>query len=95
LKKPIDVRQTPKKISAMQQLGVPYPVGYANQAVNDLEKQALEIVADLEKEEMIQQILEVEGVSDLTHSQMVALIAYLQRIGTDIKALPVNLHPEH
>jgi cbb3-type cytochrome oxidase cytochrome c subunit len=37
----------------------------------------------------------MEGVSNLEYSQIVALIAYLQRIGTDIKKMPVESHPEH
>jgi cytochrome c oxidase cbb3-type subunit I/II len=82
-------------INAMQTMNVPYEVGYANRANEDLEKQAKEIAADLKKDPMVTQIMEMEGVSNLEYSQIVALIAYLQRIGTDIKKMPIESHPEH
>jgi cytochrome c oxidase cbb3-type subunit I/II len=72
----IDVASTPVKISAMRSLGVPYPPGYENQATNDLWKQANEIALDLQK----------SGIPIESNKQMIALIAYLQRLGTDIKA---------
>jgi len=79
----------------MQTMGVPYPAGYHNQANADLEKQALAISADLVKEKEIKQIMEFEGVKDLTYTKMVAIIAYLQRIGTDIKTVPASAKPVH
>jgi cbb3-type cytochrome oxidase cytochrome c subunit len=39
--------------------------------------------------------MEFEGVKDLTYTKMVAMIAYLQRIGTDIKTVPANAKPVH
>jgi cytochrome c oxidase cbb3-type subunit I/II len=91
----IDIMRTPKMIKAMQTMGVPYPSGYHNQANADLEKQALAISADLVKEKEIKQIMEFEGVKDLTYTKMVAIIAYLQRIGTDIKTVPASAKPVH
>jgi cytochrome c oxidase cbb3-type subunit I/II len=91
----IDIMRTPKMIKAMQTLGVPYEKGYHNQANQDLEKQAKEITADLMKSDLVKQTMELEGVKDLTYTKMVALIAYLQRIGTDIKAAPVGSVPTH
>ena len=91
----IDIMRTPKMIRAMQTLGVPYPAGYHNQANADLEKQAKAISADLIKEKEIKQIMEFEGVKDLTYTKMVAMIAYLQRIGTDIKTVPASAKPVH
>jgi cytochrome c oxidase cbb3-type subunit I/II len=82
-------------IKGMQTLGVPYENGYHNRANGDLEIQAKAIAADLVKEKEIQQIMEFEGVKDLTYTKMVALIAYLQRIGTDIKAVPADAKPIH
>jgi cytochrome c oxidase cbb3-type subunit I/II len=73
--KTVNVETTPKKIKAMRTLGVPYPEGYEDQAVADMQKQAAEYAARLKK----------EGVEVLPESEMVALIAYLQRLGTDIK----------
>lgn len=65
----------PNKIEAMQTLGVPYPEGYAGHAVADAERQAAEIVADLG----------TQGVKVVPEKEIIALIAYLQRVGTDIK----------
>jgi cytochrome c oxidase cbb3-type subunit I/II len=73
----IDKASTPDKINAMRTLGVPYEEGYEEVAIRDLEKQASEIATKLEAEE--QDIGEVDP--DL---EIIALIAYLQRLGTDI-----------
>ena len=59
----------------MRILGVPYAEGYENQAVADMQKQANAIAADLK----------AEGIEVIPETEMVALIAYLQRLGTDIK----------
>jgi cytochrome c oxidase cbb3-type subunit I/II len=72
----VDTSVTPTKIRAMQSLGVPYPDGYDQIAVADYEKQASAIMANLGD----------AGITVESNSQMVALIAYLQRLGTDIKA---------
>ncbi|MEM9258799.1 MAG: cbb3-type cytochrome c oxidase subunit II, partial [Bacteroidota bacterium] len=63
-------------------LGTPYPEGYDEKAMADLEAQAREIAADLRE----------NGVEDpeLEQREIVALIAYLQRLGTDIKAEPAT-----
>ena len=58
-------------------LNTPYPKGYADRAVADLKNQALKIA-----NEMREQGIEQEGLED---KEIVALIAYLQRLGTDIK----------
>ncbi|MBA4303359.1 MAG: cytochrome C oxidase Cbb3 [Sphingobacteriaceae bacterium] len=71
----IDVSLTPKMINAMRTLGVPYEKGYEDKANADLEKQAATVVANLKK----------DGITVGDKSEMVALIAYLQRLGTDIK----------
>ena len=70
----LDVSSTPAKIEAMQTLGVPYPEGYADKAIADLEKQAKEIADDLNAGD-------IETSSD---KEIIALIAYLQRLGSDI-----------
>jgi cytochrome c oxidase cbb3-type subunit I/II len=71
----LDIEDTPAKIKAMQSMGVPYPEGYAEKANEDLMKQAKGISADLAK----------EGIEVKPEKEIVALIAYLQRLGTDIK----------
>ncbi|NGF56290.1 cytochrome-c oxidase, cbb3-type subunit I [Parapusillimonas sp. SGNA-6] len=66
------------KMNAMRILGVPYTNEQIESAVADAEKQAAEITKDLEANQ-------VQVQSD---REIVALIAYLQRLGTDIKAEP-------
>jgi cytochrome c oxidase cbb3-type subunit I/II len=73
----LDTSNTAKKIRVMQQLGVPYPEGYDRQANADLVKQAQGIAADLK-------IADINAKSD---KEIIALIAYLQRLGTDIKGV--------
>ncbi|WP_107037687.1 cytochrome-c oxidase, cbb3-type subunit I [Brumimicrobium mesophilum] len=77
-----------KKIKVLQGLGVPYPKGFEKQAKTDLEKQALgiaeNIVQDLSKKES------TTTASDIANKELIALIAYLQRLGTDIKAVPAT-----
>ena len=72
----LDTASTPAKIRAMQTLGVPYPAGYDAVANKDLRAQANTIKENLAKEKIM-----VNG-----DEEIIGLIAYLQRIGTDIKA---------
>jgi len=74
----LDTASTAAKIRAMQTLGVPYATGYDQQANADLMVQANKIKADLKKDK-----LDAPATSEI-----VALIAYLQRVGIDIKAEP-------
>lgn len=71
----LDIDITPAKIRAMQKMGVPYPEGYDKIANQDLMKQADEITASLAKDN-------IKAQSD---KEIIALIAYLQRLGKDIK----------
>jgi cytochrome c oxidase cbb3-type subunit I/II len=73
--KDIDKASTPTKIAAMQTLGVPYAAGFAEASIADLESQAKQIAASLKE----------QGFEVSSDKQIVALIAYLQRLGTDIK----------
>lgn len=66
-----------KKINAMITLGVPYPEDYASQAKTDLEKQAAGISATLEQ----------AGIECESDKEIIALIAYLHRLGADISNL--------
>ncbi|QEC79561.1 cytochrome-c oxidase, cbb3-type subunit I [Mucilaginibacter ginsenosidivorax] len=72
----LDTTSTRAKINAMRKLGVPYPAGYENIANQDLEKQ--------EKE--IRDNLYADHIKVKSNKEIIALIAYLQRLGTDIKA---------
>jgi cytochrome c oxidase cbb3-type subunit I/II len=71
----------PSHLAALRRIGVPYPAGYENgPAQKDLQAQADKIVADLK-------LGSVKADSD---KEIIALIAYLQRLGTDIKTTPVT-----
>jgi cytochrome c oxidase cbb3-type subunit I/II len=72
----LDTSNTAKKIRVMQQLGVPYPEGYDAIAGTELMEQA----------EEIRNGLSAEGIKTPADKEIIALIAYLQRLGTDIKA---------
>ncbi len=70
----LDTATTPLKINAMRTLGVPYAVDFADKANADLMTQAKVIAADLKK----------DGIEVAPNKEIIALIAYLQRLGTDI-----------
>lgn len=72
----LNTTTTAAKINAMRSLGVPYPEGYENIANDDLVKQAEEIATDLQN----------AGAPAEPDKEIIALIAYLQRLGKDIKA---------
>ncbi len=74
----LDVSNTAAKITALRRIGVPYPDGFEETAVKNLEAQAKEIALDLQK----------SGAAIDADKELVALIAYLQRLGKDIKAVP-------
>ena len=91
----LDLSDIEKKISAMQTLGVPYPKGYEKKAKADAEKQALEIaesiVTDIANSlpKDIQKTYNRKAETEkMKTKEIIALIAYLQRLGTDIKAKP-------
>jgi cytochrome c oxidase cbb3-type subunit I/II len=70
----LDVSTLKAKISAMRKLGVPYQEGYEEIAQEELEYQAMEIADDIA----------ANGVEVSPDREVIALIAYLQRLGTDI-----------
>jgi cytochrome c oxidase cbb3-type subunit I/II len=72
--KDLDIATTNSKIHAMRNLGVPYPKGYEAKANDDLLKQAKEITKDLKANDI--------EISE--KKEIIAMIAYLQRMGTDI-----------
>ena len=74
LENDLDIASTPSKIKAMITLGVPYPKGYENKATDDLMKQANQIAEGLANEK----------IKTPATKEIVALIAYLQRLGKDI-----------
>jgi cytochrome c oxidase cbb3-type subunit I/II len=73
-RKEIDMNSIAPRIRAMQKLGVPYPDGYALKAAEDVKKQGEEIAANLKE----------AGIETSGTKEIIALIAYIQRLGTDI-----------
>jgi cytochrome c oxidase cbb3-type subunit I/II len=71
----IDKNLTAGKISALRTIGVPYADGYEEIANAELDAQAKRIADNLS----------LEGLETTPDAEIVALIAYLQRLGTDIK----------
>jgi cytochrome c oxidase cbb3-type subunit I/II len=74
LENDLDVSNTAAKINAMRSLGVPYPKGYEKQAVADLQEQSKEIAANLL----------TDSIRVSPSREVIALIAYMQRLGSDI-----------
>ena len=72
----LDISNTATKINAMRTLGVPYPIGFENNANVELRKQAISISENLAKDK----------IKVSSEQEIIAIIAYLQRLGTDIKA---------
>ena len=72
----LDTSLTAAKIRAMQTLGVPYREGFDQVANAKLKEQAKVIAADLKQNNIVVK----------SNREIIALIAYLQRMGTDIKA---------
>jgi cytochrome c oxidase cbb3-type subunit I/II len=71
----LNTSDTEAKIRVMQTLGVPYEEGYDQVALQDLNKQATKISQGLSE----------SGITVTSDKEIIALIAYLQRLGTDIK----------
>lgn len=74
IKNDLDISSTAKKIRVMQSLGVPYPEGYDQKANDDLMKQAREIAFNLKQ----------SGIEVDEKKEVIALIAYIMRLGVDI-----------
>ena len=74
LEQTLNTSQTQDKLAAMKKLGVPYSTQEVNDAVKDLNTQAKAIQANLA----------AEKIKVSQDKEIIALIAYLQRLGTDI-----------
>ena len=84
----LDVSTLENKIAAMQTMGVPYAKGYEKKALKDLQKQAESVASDIINnlpKELQKAINKPAEISKLKTKEIVALIAYLQRLGADIK----------
>jgi cytochrome c oxidase cbb3-type subunit I/II len=76
----LETNSLPARISALRKVGVPYPQGYEQSAFTEVQEQSAKIVSSLES----------GSIKTAPDKEIIALIAYLQRLGTDIKAS----HPE-
>jgi len=74
LEQNLDTSTTVAKINAMRTLGVPYEKGYENIANRELMTQAKEI----------SMLLNNDSIRISPNKEVIALISYLQRLGTDI-----------
>lgn len=72
----LSTKHTKGKIRAMQKLGVPYTDQEYKNAIEDLKAQSEEIATELNKD---------PNINISSDKEIIALIAYLQRLGTDIK----------
>ncbi len=97
MRKKLDFSSVATRIAAMQALGVPYPQ-YADEAranaMADAQAQATQLAA-----EFVQQnngpYRDLSGAEfDLADKQVIALVAYLQRLGTDLLKPPPSAEPE-
>ena len=73
----LDLSELPAKIGALRTLGTPYPEGFENEAIANAQAQAREVAKRLTEQSIKD--------SDMESKEIVAVIAYLQRLGTDIK----------
>jgi cytochrome c oxidase cbb3-type subunit I/II len=74
----LDTTSLQARIKALRKTGVPYPEGYEATAQKELEAQAAKVVENLKQ----------GTITAEPDREIIALIAYLQRLGTDIKAAP-------
>ncbi len=77
IRQTMETNALPARINALRKIGVPYPPGYEDgQAQKELAAQAAGIVVSLK----------IDSVTASPDREIIALIAYLQRLGKDIKA---------
>ncbi len=77
----MDVSTLEQKINALRTVGVPYEKGYEKQALADLDKQAQGIVAKLKE----------RGIVATNRTEIVALIAYLHKMGSYLETKTVSV----
>jgi cytochrome c oxidase cbb3-type subunit I/II len=79
LTKPLNFDDIPARMNAMRTLGVPYTQSHIDSGVGQAKTQAAEIAAKIEQE---------KGPGGLADKQVVALIAYVDRLGRDLFKTP-------
>ena len=83
VKNDLDISATTAKMEAMVKLGVPYTQFEMDKALYLLKNQAAAIEDNLSQDP---EFKNAYGSGNIKDKEIVALIAYLQRLGTDIKA---------
>ena len=78
----MDIETIPNRVNALRTVGVPYADNYEDIAIRDAEFQAERIAAGLRENGFSN----VDGIEVTSDKKIIALIAYLQRLGVDIKA---------
>jgi len=80
LEEPLDLSSLPGKITALRTLGTPYPRDFEKYAIANAQEQAQKVASNLA----------TQGIKDqgIESKKIAAVIAYLQRLGTDIKVQP-------
>jgi len=76
----MDMKSMPDRIDALRTVGVPYSSRYPEYAIDDMKFQAERITQGLRENGFDV----IEGVEITSDKKVIALIAYLQRLGTDI-----------
>lgn len=76
LRKELDLSDTSRKLAVLQSLGHPYTDAEVENAVADARTQARKIAEEIEAQ---------GGPAQLEDREIIALVAYLQRLGMDIK----------
>ena len=82
----IDFNSIPKKMSVMKTLGVPYSQDEIESGIEDAKLQALAITEDLSKTGSIS--------LEMQNKEVIALIAYIQRIGIDYGSIEEPMEDE-
>ena len=78
----LETNSLPARIAALRKVGVPYSDGYEQLALAELKAQAAGIVTNLK----------AGSIDAAADKEIIAMIAYLQRLGTDIK--PPSASPQ-
>jgi cytochrome c oxidase cbb3-type subunit I/II len=77
----LDTNSLPARLAALRKTGVPYPAGFENgEAQKDFWAQTGRVIGNLKQGTI---------TNAPPDAEIIALIAYLQRLGTDAKAAPV------
>lgn len=78
----MDIETIPNRVNALRAVGVPYADNYEDIAIRDAKFQAERIANGLRENGFST----VDGIEITSDKKIIALIAYLQRLGVDIKA---------